>query len=81
MLAPPPQPKILLAEGQDSEGFCVTVVPPPAGPGHDRCFPDYLAARAYGRLLRFGHGWHLVDRVDDRVKRAAEAADQARRNG
>lgn len=66
MLAPPPQPSILLAEGEDGEGYCVTVLPPPTGPGHDRCFPDYLNARAYARLLRFGHGWTLIDRCDQR---------------
>ena len=81
MLAPPPQPKILLAEGEDGEGFCVTVIPPPAGVGHDRCFAEYLGARAYARLLRFGSAWELVDRVDPATRRRAELADQAKRHG
>lgn len=81
MLAPPREPQILLAEHQEGEGFCVEVIPPPAGPGHDRCFPDYLSARAYARLLRLGHGWHIVDRCDPKVRKAAEDADQARRHG
>ena len=71
MLAPPPQPKVLLAEAEDGPGFCVSVIPPPTGPGHDRCFDDYLNARAYARLLRFGHNWKLVDRVDERTRRKA----------
>lgn len=70
MLAPPPQPKVLLAEADDGPGYCVTVLPAQEI-GHDRCFPDYLSARAYARLLRFGHGWLLVDRVDERTRRAA----------
>lgn len=78
MLAPPPQPKILLAENEEGDGFCVTVCPPPAGPGHDQCFPDYISARTYARLLRFGHSWELVDRVDPKVRAAAEEAEQRR---
>ena len=70
MLAPPPpHPKVLLAESEDGPGYSVTVLPPQAI-GHDRCFDDYLNARAYARLLRFGHGWQLVDRCDERVKKA-----------
>ena len=64
MLALPPQPKILLAE--DGDEIAVTIVPPPTGPGHDRAFTDYLAARAYARLLRMEFGWQLVDRCDQR---------------
>lgn len=67
MTAPP---KVLLAEAEDGDGFCVTVLPPQEV-GHDRCFEDYLFARAYARLLRFGHGWELVDRVDERTRRRA----------
>jgi hypothetical protein len=81
MLAPPPQPRVLLAEADEGPGYCVTVIPPPAGPGHDKCFTSYLHARAYARLLRFGHGWLVVDRVDAETRKAAEEADQARRNG
>lgn len=81
MLKLPDQPRILLAEAEDGPAYCVTVCPPPVGPGHDRCFDQYLAARAYARLLRFGNGWELVDRVDARTKQRAEAADLARRNG
>ena len=81
MLLPSPQPSVLLAEAEDGPGFCVTVCPPPVGPGHDRCFDQYLAARAYARLLRFGNGWELVDRVDATTKKRADAADMARRNG
>jgi hypothetical protein len=73
MLAPPVPPKILLAEADEGDGYCVTILPPPTGPGHDRCFDHYLAARAYARLLRFGHGWLLVDRVDERTRRKAGA--------
>ena len=62
---------VLLAEAVDGEGYSVTVIPTPDGPGHDRDFADYLAARTYARLLRFGHGWPLVDRVDERTRRAA----------
>lgn len=69
MLAPPPQASILLAECDGEPGYCVTVLPPPTGPGHDRCFADYLDARAYARLLRFGNGWKLVDRCDRKVAR------------
>lgn len=70
MLAPPVPPKILLAEGENGDGFCVTVSPPQPV-GHDQCFADYLRARAYARLLRFGHGWLLVDRVEERTRRKA----------
>lgn len=66
MLAP--APSILLAEAEDGPGVCVTLVPPPTGPGHDKCFNSYLHARAYARLLRFGQGWLLVDRCDERNK-------------
>ncbi len=69
MLAPPKPPKILLAEADDGPGYCVTILPPQQV-GHNRCFPDYLNARAYARLLRFGHGWQLVDRCDARTKAA-----------
>jgi len=69
MLAPPQQPSILLAEGEDGEGYCVTVLPPPTGPGHDRCFTDYLAARASARLIRMEFGWQLVDRCDRKAGR------------
>jgi hypothetical protein len=78
MLAPPPQPSVLLAERDDGSGFCVEVIPPPAGPGHDRCFDSYLHARAYARLLRLGHGWVIVDRVDPKTRKAAEEAEQRR---
>jgi hypothetical protein len=78
MLAPPPQPQVLLAEGDDGEGYCVTVCPPPTGPGHDQCFRDYISARTHARLLRWRHGWKLVDRVDARVRKAAEEAETAR---
>ncbi|HXH53541.1 MAG TPA: hypothetical protein VNH53_08965 [Sphingomicrobium sp.] len=78
MLAPPPQPQVLLAEAEEGDGFAVTVCPPPAGPGHDRCFPDYIAARTYARRLRWANGWALVDRVDPRTKRKAEEAEQRR---
>ena len=71
-MMPPPLPKVLLAEADDGDGFCVTVSPPQEV-GHDRCFDDYLNARAYARLLRFGHGWLLVDRVDERTRRKAIA--------
>ena len=80
MLKLPEPPKILLAEAEEGEGFCVTVCPPPAGPGHDRCFAGYLNARAYARLLRWANAWELVDRVDAATKKRAEAADQARRS-
>ena len=62
----PPEPTILLVEADDGPGFTVSVLPPPTGPGHDRHFDDYLYARAYARLLRFGNGWKLVDRCDQR---------------
>jgi hypothetical protein len=71
MLAPSKQPKIVLAEAEDGAGFAVTVIPPPVGQGHNKCFASYLQARAYARLLRFGHGWLLVDRCDARTKKAA----------
>ena len=60
-------PSILIAE--DGDEIAVTIVPPPTGPGHGRAFTDYLAARAYARLLRMEFGWQLVDRCDQRVKR------------
>ena len=78
MLAPPKEPAVLLAEHEDGDGYCVSVVPPPAGVGHDRCFDSYLDARAYGRLLRLGHGWELVDRVDPHLRNAAEEAERRR---
>jgi hypothetical protein len=78
MLARPPEPAVLLAEHEDGDGFCVSVVPPPAGVGHDRCFGSYLDARAYARLLRFGNGWEIVDRVDPKTRKAAEEAEQRR---
>jgi hypothetical protein len=68
MLAPFPQPSILLAESEDGDGVAVTVLPPPVGPGHDRCFSDYLSARAYARLLRIEFGWRLVDRTDNQTR-------------
>jgi hypothetical protein len=71
-------PKILLAEAEEGEGFCVTVIPPQPI-GHDQCFDDYLRARAYARVLRLGNGWELFDRVDDKTRRSAEKADQERR--
>lgn len=70
MLAPPTPPQILLAENDNGEGFCVTVLPPQPV-GHDRCFAAYLDARAYARLLKFGHGWAIVDRVDAGTKASA----------
>jgi len=78
MLAPPRQPDILLAEADGEPGFCVTVVPPPAGPGHDQCFVTYIEARTYARRLRFANGWRLVDRVDARTRKAAEEAEDRR---
>lgn len=78
MLAPPPQPSILLAEGEDGQGYCVTVLPPPKGPGHDRCFNGYIAARTYARMLRWSNGWQLVDRVDPKTKRVAEERERER---
>jgi hypothetical protein len=77
----PQNPKILLAENVEGDGFCVSLLPPPVGPGHDRCFANYLGARAYARLLKFGNGWELIDRVDTKTRKAAEEADLARRNG
>jgi hypothetical protein len=76
MLAPPPQPSVLLAENDEGDGFCVTVCPPPAGPGHDQCFPEYITARTYARRIRFANGWRLVDRVDSRVRAKAEEAER-----
>ena len=70
MLAPPTPPQILLAENEDGDGFCVTVLPPQPV-GHDRCFVAYLDARAYARLLRFGHGWLVVDRCDVATRKLA----------
>ena len=64
------QTSVLLTEAVDGEGYSVTVNPTPEGPGHDRDFSDYLAARTYARLLRFGHGWALVDRCDVRTRSA-----------
>lgn len=78
MLAPPKQPSILLAEAEDGPGYCVTVIPPPTGVGHDQCFPGYISARTYARSLRWSHGWKLVDRVDAKAKRAAEQAEELR---
>lgn len=79
MLAPPRQPDILLAEADDGPGFCVTVVPPPTGPGHDRCFAGYIEARTYARSLRWaGIGQKLIDRVDARTRKAAEEAEELR---
>ena len=72
MLAPAQPPQVLLAEADDGHGYCV-IVSPPQEVGHDRCFDNYLRARAYARLLRFGHGWLLVDRVDERTRRKAIA--------
>lgn len=68
MLAPPPQPSILLAEAEDGPGIVVTIVPPPHGVGHDRTFDSYLAGRAYARLLWMEFGWRLVDRCDNKTK-------------
>jgi hypothetical protein len=75
----PPPPSIPLAEAEDAASYCVTVLPPPDGVGHDQCFPDYLVARCHARLLCFGNGWKIVDRVDPKIRKAAEAADLARR--
>jgi hypothetical protein len=81
MLRLPPQPSVVLAEIAEGDGFCVEVIPPPAGPGHDRCFSSYLDARAYARLLRFGNGWEIVDRVDPKTRKAADEAEQRRLEG
>ena len=66
MLAPLPQPSILLAE--DGDLVAVTILPSPQGPGHDKAFDDYLRARAYARLVRLQFGWRIVDRCDSRTK-------------
>ncbi|WP_324808746.1 hypothetical protein SH584_04055 [Sphingomonas sp. LY29] len=65
-----PAPKVLLAEAEDGMGYAVTVLPA-QDVGHDRQFTNYLQARTYARLLRFGHGWQLVDRCDERTRKAA----------
>jgi hypothetical protein len=78
MLAPSKQPQVLLAENEEGDDFCVSVLPPPANVGHDQCFPDYISARTYARHLRFANGWHLIDRVDPHTRRATEEAEERR---
>lgn len=66
MLKPPAQPAILVAEEDDQ--IAVTIIPPPAGVGHDRAFADYLSALRYAQRLRAEFGWRLVNRVDARTR-------------
>ena len=53
---------------EEGELLCVSVRQPPIGVGHDHCFSATLEARTYGRLLRFSHGWKLVEPLDARPK-------------
>lgn len=71
-------PKVLLTEADEGPGFCVSVLPPPTGPGHDQCFQSYIGARTYARMLRWSNGWQLVDRVDPKTKRVAEERERER---
>lgn len=69
MLAPAPQPSVLVAEEGDE--IAVSIIPPPTGVGHDRAFTDYGRAMAYARLLRLEFSWKIVDRCDAATRRRA----------
>jgi hypothetical protein len=46
-------------------GYDVTVVPPPAGVGHDREFRTHTGATAYAAQLSKATGWQVLDHAGD----------------